>query len=122
MEIMQGVTAIAVIALTIVYSVVIYMILHHMFHYVFFGKNTMDCLEKMIAHILGIAAAGVALAMITLLYWKITDIIVAVIGIVIALSRKNKDEKVGMVVITVIAVIVITVLGVMYGTVMEGRV
>lgn len=116
MEIMQGVTLIAVIALTIVYSVVIYMILHHMFHYVFFGKNTMDCLEKMIAHILGIAAAGVALAMITLLYWKITDIIVAVIGIVIALSRKNKDEKVGMIVITVIAVIVITILGMVCGT------
>ena len=38
MEIMQGVTLIAIIALTIVYSVVIYMILHHMFHYVFLEK------------------------------------------------------------------------------------
>lgn len=100
----QTIALIGMLGLGAIYAIIIYNILHNMFNYVFWG----DGFSK---HLLGIFVGGALFAGLTLVLWKIVAVVVGIAGVIFALSQKEKEKKILVVVLNVVFIGVIAFFG-----------
>lgn len=97
----------------IIYSVIIFKILHSVFNYVFWG----DGFSK---HLMGIFFGGMMLSGLTcgliggliLCLWKIVVVIITIVGIRLAVLQKESEKRIVIIVIMLVLIGVISLFGI----------